>query len=185
MEYTAGFSIKIGASVTSGPPLMQASGSIEVTGSFEHKWGENTTNTVGFIGEVPLAASTGTRVHASVTATRSELEVPFTILWKSAKTGYGIKTQGVYKGTTFWNLDTRVDKEDAYDAKTDKENRELEDGEEGEDGEEEMPAESTWAAEEDEEPGFVEEDHDGYEEPAPEDEGKQRCHTIAQESPPS
>jgi hypothetical protein len=85
----------------------------------EIKWGEQTTDTHSISLEVPATAEPHSEVTAVATATKSDIEVPFTTTWKSKQTGYQVKTKGVYRGTTYWDIKSKI-KENPFG-----ENREL------------------------------------------------------------
>lgn len=147
---------------------------IEVSQNNEWKIGEHIADTKAFTITVPVIAKPGTKVTATVTATKSELEVPYVMTWKSAKTGYQFKTEGVYRGTTYWDVKTVVKKDQLYNA----EDRDLDaDEDSGEQEEEQVEAdvriESIGNSAEGEERNLDDEVlQDGDEEPAPQDDGK-------------
>jgi hypothetical protein len=85
----------------------------------ELKWGEQTTDTYSTTLEVPATAEPNSEVTAVATATKSDIEVPFTVTWKSKQTGYQVKTKGIYRGTSYWDIKSKI-KENPFG-----ENREL------------------------------------------------------------
>ncbi|KAI0185653.1 hypothetical protein EV127DRAFT_411938 [Xylaria flabelliformis] len=184
-EQTHGVTIKASFTWRLGVPVVADTNNItlEVSQNNEWKTGEHISDTKTFTVTVPVIAKPGTKITATVTATKSELEVPYVMTWKSAKTGYQFKTKGVYKGTSYWNVETVVKKDKLYN--TD-ENRDLgpEDQEE-EKVEAEVRVESMRQAAEGEERGFDDEnlqDGDGaYDERTTQDNGYDQAENYGEE----
>ncbi|TGZ76157.1 hemolytic lectin [Ascodesmis nigricans] len=104
-EYSQGYTIMVGSEGKVGVPFV-AEGSIktEVTNSHTLTWGSTTTETKTYTSTFPATAPPHTQVTATVTVTRSTLEVPFSIYSRSVATGYEVATHGVYHGVTYWDV---------------------------------------------------------------------------------
>jgi hypothetical protein len=112
-EHTHGLTITGSAEGEYGVPMV-ANGKvkIEVSLSNEFKWGKHTNDTKTFTLAVPVVDKPWAEVTAMTTATKSDLEVSFTMTWKSVKTGYELKTKGVYKDTTYWDVKASIKQAD-------------------------------------------------------------------------
>lgn len=107
-DYTEGFTITVGASAKVNIPLVAEFGvKVDVSNSHSLKWGSVSTESKVYAAKFSVTAPPNTKITATATVTRSELEVPFTIYSKSVATGYEVVTKGIYHGVNFWN--TRCD----------------------------------------------------------------------------
>ncbi|KAF1837274.1 hypothetical protein BDW02DRAFT_645584 [Decorospora gaudefroyi] len=100
LDITASITVSVGV-----PEVVGASSTISVSKTMDVKQGEHKTNSRAYGLTVPVIAPPNTRVSAQVTMTLTELEVPYTMTWKSAKTEYEFKTKGIYKGACYFNAD--------------------------------------------------------------------------------
>ncbi|CAN9342518.1 unnamed protein product [Alternaria sp. RS040] len=109
------------------PSVVEGKVEISVAQTKDFKWGKQDSEIKTATLEIPATAKPFSKVTAIATATKSDIELPFTITWKSKKTGYEVKSKGVYKGTSYWNTITNLKQSQ------DGENRELDpfDGSEG------------------------------------------------------
>lgn len=135
-EHSWGLNIEVKAGVTFGW-VKVIEGKLELTTAVkkEWKWGTQTSDTKTCTTTVNVAAKPWSKVTAIATATKSDIELPFTITWKSKKTGYKVQTKGVYKGTNYWNSETQ------FKQATQSENREINPGDDSEEWEEVEPIE--------------------------------------------
>ncbi|KAI3316824.1 hypothetical protein HD806DRAFT_551312 [Xylariaceae sp. AK1471] len=138
-EHTHGLAVKASFSWRFGVPVVADANNVTVEVSQHNEWkiGEHITETKSFTVTVPVIAKPGTKITATVTATKSEIEVPYVMTWKSAKTGYEFKTEGVYKGTSYWNVHTILKKDKLYNPDEEDENRDLDADEDSQEHEEE------------------------------------------------
>ncbi|KAI0441768.1 hypothetical protein F4803DRAFT_405290 [Xylaria telfairii] len=184
-EHTHGVTVKGSFSWRIGVPVITGTNNITIEVSQNNEWkiGEHTADTKAFTVTVPVVAKPGTKVTATVTATKSELEVPYVMTWKSAKTGYQFKTEGIYRGTTYWDVQTVVKKDKLYNA----EDRDLDADEDSQEQEEEeveadVRIESIGNSAEGEERSLDDGDlQDDDEEPAPQDEGYDQARDNGEE----
>ncbi|KAA8894423.1 hemolytic lectin [Sphaerosporella brunnea] len=104
-DYTLGFTITVGASGKVGIPFV-AEGQVKVDVSNSHtmKWGTTTTESKTYSARFPATAPPHTKITATATVTRANIEVPFTIYSRSVATGFEVATQGIYHGVTYWNI---------------------------------------------------------------------------------
>lgn len=126
LEYTLGITVTAETEISAGYAML-AEGKITISAAVknEWKWGKTDTDTKTFTTTLNVAAKPWSEVTAIATATKSDIELPFTITWKSKKTGYEVKTQGVYKGTNYWNTKTKFKPgEDGEDRELDPESQE-------------------------------------------------------------
>ena len=71
-----------------------------------------TTESKVYATKFSVTAPPNTKITATATVTRADVEVPFTIYSKSVATGYEVATEGIYKGVTFWNVECDYKQED-------------------------------------------------------------------------
>ncbi|WEW55458.1 hypothetical protein PRK78_000889 [Emydomyces testavorans] len=108
-DYTLGFSITVGRSVkVAVPEVADAELKVDYTNSHEFKWGSTTTESVTFDAKVPVVAPPSTKVTATATITCCNIEVPYTIYLKSVATGATVTSQGIYRGVTYWNIESSI-----------------------------------------------------------------------------
>jgi hypothetical protein len=125
LEHSHGITVTNTIGVKFGlPTVFEGDVSISTAISNDFKWGKTTSDTQAFSFTVPATALKYSEVTATATANRSEIELPFTITWKSKKSGYEIKSKGIYKGTTYWKGRTEIGQKPL-----DGESRSAEDGE--------------------------------------------------------
>ncbi|KAH9479675.1 hypothetical protein JR316_0008270 [Psilocybe cubensis] len=104
-QFAQGFSIKVGATFTTGVPFI-AEGKIstEITSTSTFTWGSSTTTSKAYTARFPVTAPAHTVVRAISSVTRSDLDIPITVYSKSKETGVEVKTEGRYYGVTTWDL---------------------------------------------------------------------------------
>ena len=107
-EYALGFSVEVGTSFSCGVPML-AEGKLDVslTTSSDFTWGKTTTETSEYSATFEVVAPPHSTVEATATLMRSEINVPFTMTLASSSTGYEVKTEGLFRGVTFYDLKCR------------------------------------------------------------------------------
>lgn len=99
-----GHSITIGASGKVGIPLIaEGEVKLETTQTYEFSWGQQTTDSTVIGTKFNVTAPRNSRLTASAKVTRADVDVPFTVYFKSAATGYEVAIDGIYKGVSYWN----------------------------------------------------------------------------------
>ncbi|BBN13641.1 hypothetical protein MPTK1_6g05200 [Marchantia polymorpha subsp. ruderalis] len=108
-DYTVGFTITVGTSGKIGIPLL-TEGQIKVDVSNSHtlKWGTTTTESKTYSIRFPAVAPPRHTITGTGTVTRSNIEVPFTVYSKSVATGFEVATHGIYRGITYWNVQSKI-----------------------------------------------------------------------------
>lgn len=103
-DYTLGFAVTVGASGKVEIPFV-AEGAVKVDVSNSHTftWGSVTTESKVYATKFNVTAAPNSKITATATVTRSDLDVPFTLYSRSVATGYEVATEGIYRGVTFWN----------------------------------------------------------------------------------
>lgn len=111
-DYTLGFTITVGASGKVGIPFV-AEGAIKVDLSNSHtmKWGSTTTQSRTYASRFPATAPPHTKITATASVTCSQIEIPFTIYSKSVATGFEVRTEGTYRGVTYWDIQSDIKQE--------------------------------------------------------------------------
>lgn len=105
-NYTYGYAITIGASGKVGIPLVaEGEVKVETTQSHEFSWGLETTNSKVFETKFTVVAPPKSKITATGKVTRADVDVPFTVHFKSIATGHEVAIDGTYKGVTFWDID--------------------------------------------------------------------------------
>ncbi|KAF2969149.1 hypothetical protein GQX73_g4411 [Xylaria multiplex] len=104
-DYTVAFTVGVKTEAEVEIPFV-ASGKVEVNASNTHSFSsaQTTSSVTTFSGTVNVMAPPQSKVTATATMTRSEISVPFTMYLKVASTNKPVTVDGVYKGTSFWNL---------------------------------------------------------------------------------
>ncbi|KDR66599.1 hypothetical protein GALMADRAFT_232450 [Galerina marginata CBS 339.88] len=110
-DYTLGFTIAIGASITAGIPTV-AEGQIkmDISNSHTFNWGGSTSTSKSYTARLPIVAPANSSVRATSSVTRSTLNIPFTVFSKAVSTGFVARTEGIYTGVTTWDLRHAVTK---------------------------------------------------------------------------
>lgn len=170
-EYTLGINVEVKAGIkATWARLVDAKIEVTTAVKSEWKWGTQNADTKTFTTTLAVAAKPWSEVTAIATATKSDIELPFTITWKSKKTGYEVQTKGVYKGTNYWNTKT------TFKQVPDGESREMDQDDESQEWEEADVVERVENIQADEMRSFgdkvVEGRNDGYEGSTPQDDGK-------------
>ncbi|BFI06039.1 hypothetical protein MPTK1_1g28830 [Marchantia polymorpha subsp. ruderalis] len=111
-DYTLGFTITVGASGKAGIPFV-AEGEVKVDVSNSHtfNWGTTSSESKTYSVKFPAVAPPRHKIIGTATVTRSNIEIPFTVYSKSVATGFEVATQGIYKGVTYWNIQSEVKQE--------------------------------------------------------------------------
>ena len=105
-NYTLGFTITIGASGKAGVPFVaEDEVKVETSNSHTFTWGSETTESKVYETKFSVTAPPNSKMTASATVTRADIDVPFAIYSKSVATGDEVATEGIYKGVTHWNIE--------------------------------------------------------------------------------
>ncbi|KAK4457629.1 hypothetical protein QBC42DRAFT_212215 [Cladorrhinum samala] len=94
------------AKFTAGLPLV---GSTEITvgGSYEHKVGNTTSTSEAYGSTAPIKAGPHTSVTGQLFLNKGKLEIPVTVTYRN-KEGVEATMEGLYKGVTFYNPQTKI-----------------------------------------------------------------------------
>ncbi|BBN13643.1 hypothetical protein MPTK1_6g05220 [Marchantia polymorpha subsp. ruderalis] len=108
-DYTVGFTITVGTSGKIGIPFVtEGQIKVDISNSHELKWGTTTTESKTYSIRFPAIAPPRHSIIGTGTVTCSNIEVPFTIYSKSVATGFEVATHGIYRGVTYWNIQSSI-----------------------------------------------------------------------------
>lgn len=104
-EHGYGLSLKVGAKFKTGIPIiLEGEISTELTTSINMKWGSSTTEGTRITVKHPETVRPYQKMVATCAVKRATIEVPYTMVMRSADTGKTVESTGVYKGVSSWDL---------------------------------------------------------------------------------
>jgi len=95
---TAGLDVRAGVTVTGTFPFVSVAGNVEFTDSRSKTWGTNQSKTSAITIQDVCSASCNYKATCQYFVIKTEVKVPFTIIWSDGKT-----TEGVYDDVQYVN----------------------------------------------------------------------------------
>lgn len=104
-EYSQGFSIKLGMEFSVGIPFF-AESKFNVETTLDQSWtfGETKQFEKRYSQEFPLTALPKSKIKATASVNKGNLNVPYIMTLKSKRTGFKVETKGIFSGVSTWDL---------------------------------------------------------------------------------